>query len=56
MTGQAAQPCGGPGNRMQSEDELSRTFEALAASTRRAILARLARGPATFRELAEKAV
>jgi len=37
---------------MQSEDRLSRTFEALAAPTRRAILARLARGPATVGELA----
>jgi DNA-binding transcriptional ArsR family regulator len=36
---------------MQSEDRLSRTFEALAAPTRRAILARLARGPATVGEL-----
>jgi len=37
---------------MQSDDRLSRTFEALAAPTRRAILARLARGPATVGELA----
>ncbi len=37
---------------MQSEDRLSRTFEALAAPTRRAILARLARGSATVGELA----
>lgn len=38
---------------MQYEDQLSRTFEALAAPTRRAILARLSRGPATVGELAE---
>ena len=38
---------------MQSEEQLSRTFEALAAPTRRAILARLARGPATVGELAQ---
>lgn len=37
---------------MLSEDQLSRTFEALAAPTRRAILARLAQGPATVGELA----
>lgn len=38
---------------MPTEDQLSRTFEALAAPTRRAILARLARGPATVGELAQ---
>ena len=38
---------------MKVEDQLSRTFEALAAPTRRAILARLARGPATVGELAQ---
>ncbi len=38
---------------MQNEDQLSRTFEALAAPTRRGILARLARGPATVGELAQ---
>lgn len=37
---------------MQQDDELSRTFEALAAPTRRAIVARLSRGPATVGELA----
>jgi len=37
---------------MVSENELSRTFEALASPTRRAILAHLARGPATVGELA----
>ena len=37
---------------MRPDDELSRTFEALAAPTRRAILARLARGPASVGELA----
>ena len=35
------------------EDELSLTFAALADPTRRSILARLARGPATVNELAE---
>jgi DNA-binding transcriptional ArsR family regulator len=35
------------------EDRLSETFSALASSTRRAILARLARGAATVNELAE---
>jgi DNA-binding transcriptional ArsR family regulator len=35
------------------EDELSRTFAALADPTRRAILARLATGDATVNELAE---
>jgi DNA-binding transcriptional ArsR family regulator len=35
------------------EDRLSETFAALASSTRRAILARLARGAATVNELAE---
>ena len=35
------------------EDRLSETFAALANSTRRAILARLARGAATVNELAE---
>src|SRR5437763_8927156 len=34
------------------EDRLSQTFAALANSTRRAILARLADGPATVNELA----
>ncbi|MEY2523769.1 MAG: hypothetical protein QOJ66_2334 [Ilumatobacteraceae bacterium] len=36
-----------------SEDRLSETFAALANSTRRAILARLAQGEATVNELAE---
>jgi DNA-binding transcriptional ArsR family regulator len=36
-----------------SADHLSRTFSALADPTRRAILARLALGPATVLELAE---
>jgi DNA-binding transcriptional ArsR family regulator len=36
-----------------AEDELSRTFAALADPTRRAILARLADGEATVNELAE---
>jgi len=35
------------------EDQLDATFSALASSTRRALLARLARGPATVNELAE---
>src|SRR5207244_7357432 len=35
------------------DDRLSETFAALASSTRRAILARLARGAATVNELAE---
>jgi DNA-binding transcriptional ArsR family regulator len=35
------------------DDRLSETFAALANSTRRAILARLAEGPATVNELAE---
>src|SRR5262252_9217159 len=35
------------------EDRLSETFAALASSTRRAILARLATGEATVNELAE---
>jgi DNA-binding transcriptional ArsR family regulator len=35
------------------EDQLTRTFAALANSTRRAILARLAEGEATVNELAE---
>jgi DNA-binding transcriptional ArsR family regulator len=35
------------------QDSLSTTFAALADPTRRAILARLARGPATVTELAE---
>ncbi|MEU6646028.1 metalloregulator ArsR/SmtB family transcription factor [Saccharomonospora sp. NPDC046836] len=35
------------------EDELSRTFAALADPTRRAILARLADGPAPVNELAQ---
>jgi DNA-binding transcriptional ArsR family regulator len=39
---------------MRSEnDNLSQTFAALASSTRRAILARLAEGEATVNELAE---
>jgi len=39
---------------MRSEDDrLSQTFAALANSTRRAILARLAQGEATVNELAE---
>lgn len=39
---------------MRSEnDQLSKTFAALANSTRRAILARLAQGEATVNELAE---
>jgi DNA-binding transcriptional ArsR family regulator len=37
---------------MQSADKLSTTLSALADPTRRAILARLARGPATVNELA----
>src|SRR6266516_7926167 len=36
-----------------NEDRLSETFAALANSTRRAILARLAQGEATVNELAE---
>ena len=36
-----------------NEDRLSETFAALASSTRRAILARLAQGEATVNELAE---
>lgn len=35
------------------EDKLSQTFAALASTTRRAILARLAKGEATVSELAE---
>lgn len=35
------------------EEQLSQTFAALASSTRRAILARLAEGEATVNELAE---
>ena len=35
------------------EDRLTRTFAALANSTRRAMLARLAEGPATVNQLAE---
>src|SRR3954453_13779548 len=35
------------------EDQLSKTFQALADPTRRAILARLAKGEATVNELAE---
>lgn len=39
---------------MQTENEkLSRTFAALADPTRRAMLERLAQGPATVKELAE---
>jgi DNA-binding transcriptional ArsR family regulator len=38
---------------MAPTDPLSRTFAALADPTRRAILARLAQGPATVGELAE---
>jgi DNA-binding transcriptional ArsR family regulator len=37
----------------QDEERLSETFAALASSTRRAILARLARGEATVNQLAE---
>ena len=36
-----------------SDDKLDQTFAALASSTRRAILARLAEGEATVNELAE---
>jgi DNA-binding transcriptional ArsR family regulator len=39
--------------RATREDRLSETFAALASSTRRAILARLAEGEATVNELAE---
>jgi len=38
---------------MSDDDKLSQTFAALANSTRRAILARLAEGEATVNELAE---
>ena len=38
---------------MSDDDRLSQTFAALASSTRRAILARLAEGEATVNELAE---
>ncbi|HEY2262652.1 MAG TPA: helix-turn-helix domain-containing protein, partial [Streptosporangiaceae bacterium] len=38
---------------MAPADTLSRTFAALADPTRRAMLARLARGPASVGELAE---
>jgi DNA-binding transcriptional ArsR family regulator len=38
---------------MQTSDRLDRTFAALADPTRRAILARLATGEASVRELAE---
>jgi DNA-binding transcriptional ArsR family regulator len=38
---------------VMDEDRLSETFAALASATRRAILARLARGAATVNELAE---
>ena len=38
---------------MTDEEQLDATFAALADSTRRAMLARLARGPATVNELAE---
>ena len=38
---------------MSDDDRLSQTFAALANSTRRAILARLAEGEATVNELAE---
>ena len=38
---------------LNDEDRLSETFSALASSTRRAILARLAVGEATVNELAE---
>jgi DNA-binding transcriptional ArsR family regulator len=38
---------------VQAEDRLSETFAALASPTRRAMLARLARGQATVNELAE---
>ena len=38
---------------MRDDDKLSQTFAALANTTRRAILARLAEGEATVNELAE---
>jgi len=38
---------------MQTQDPLTATFAALADPTRRAMLARLTRGPATVNELAE---
>jgi len=38
---------------MSDDDRLSQTFAALASSTRRSILARLAEGEATVNELAE---
>jgi len=38
---------------LSDEDRLDKTFAALASSTRRAILARLAEGEATVNELAE---
>lgn len=38
---------------MRSDDKLTQTFAALASPTRRAILARLAKGEATVNELAE---
>ena len=38
---------------MSDDDRLSQTFAALASSTRRAILSRLAEGEATVNELAE---
>ena len=38
---------------LKESDKLSQTFSALASSTRRAILARLAEGEATVNELAE---
>jgi DNA-binding transcriptional ArsR family regulator len=40
-------------NTLTSDDQLNRTFAALADPTRRAILARLAQGEATVNELAE---
>jgi DNA-binding transcriptional ArsR family regulator len=40
-------------NRVPASDPLSATFGALADPTRRAILARLAKGPATVTELAQ---
>jgi DNA-binding transcriptional ArsR family regulator len=40
-------------NRLSEEDRLDRVFHALADRTRRSVLARLSRGPATVTELAE---
>jgi DNA-binding transcriptional ArsR family regulator len=42
-------------NRMVQYDALDRTFAALSDSTRREVLSRLGRGPATVSELAEPA-